>query len=83
MASPWTWACLACNATGVDRADAHRCSPSRPAYLYELWLARLQQVVSLGEAKLLLQEPIARTELVRLLGDRWSAEHTLPGEVTA
>lgn len=72
---PWTWACLACNETGTGSSSAHRCPLNRPDYLHGFWLDRLRWVIPIEQAKQLLQQPVARTELVRLLGERWSIEH--------
>lgn len=75
----WTHACLPCNATwrgdeaGRDRGRAHVCA-NAAEYRRGFWIDRLRWAMPKAtalEIAAVVGAPIARTELVQLLGDRW------------
>lgn len=77
----WTHACLPCNATwrgdvmGRERGRAHACGHALE-YRRGFWIDRLRWALpeaSTFELAAVVDAPIARAELVRLLGERWES----------
>ncbi len=80
---PWTWACLPCNATGVGDSSKHRCGSTvqhAPSMSVDaartFWLHRLTWALHGDKATAanLLERPIARLDLVKLLGPSWGID---------
>lgn len=71
---PWTWACLACNATWSG-STPHACAEPKE-HLRTFWTRRLQWSAALREVpeasvRAIVCRPIARQRLVELLGPSW------------
>jgi hypothetical protein len=71
---PWTWACLACNATDIGSSVGHRCPPNNPTWMQDFWVQRLRWALptaTIDHVRSIVTRPIARAELAKILGDRW------------
>lgn len=74
----WSWTCLPCNVTGTGPAPASHAHVLGDAFerRHSFWIRRLQWALR-GETEeqiaARLNRPIARAELVELLGERWAA----------
>jgi hypothetical protein len=73
---PWTWACLVCNETW-NGEKAHVCPPNAGTWRRDFWIARIIWVLSdmpRDEIAAIVDRPIARADLARMLGNRWQPQ---------
>jgi hypothetical protein len=83
IAQPWSYCCLVCNRTSMHAMDGHRCPPDVQPYPRDYWLQRMRWALraaldrepSADEVATIVDSPIARTEMARLLGARWLPSH--------
>jgi hypothetical protein len=74
--SSWTWACLACNVTGVGDPSAHRCVDAA-TWRRDFWIQRLRWAMrtsTIEQIAAVIARPVARQPLVEMLGERWAKE---------
>ncbi len=75
-AVPWTWTCLPCNATGTGERSRHRCADSQQ-WRRDFWIQRLKwalPTMNRDDIAAIVDAPIARAELVRILGPQWAPD---------
>lgn len=73
----WTWTCLPCDSTWIGTASDHACRWAAE-WRRGVWLHKLRWALPAAtdeQRATIVDRPIARTEMVRLFGERWSVEH--------